>query len=524
MTGRASVKGGLAVALFGAGLTALAWSGPSAGDEVCPVRGGTFTIPFAVEPSDLTPGKNAQFPPSMIFDQIYDTLLVLDAEGNLLPGLATGYEVSDDNLSITFDLRPGVQFHHGREFEAKDVVFTFERLLDPAFASPWASQLSSIESLEALDRHRVRMNLKEPFAPILSIVATPWYTAIVPYDFAPNHNLNEEASGTGPFMLVEYVPDDHVTLKANPNYWEPGYPCIDGVQFNIIPDTQGQISAFRQGNADIVVLPDPKFIPILRNEAGVQYIEPAGAVNESGLGINTAEGPTADLRVRRALSLGTDRQGLIDTILFGQGEIGTKISCGKVPYGWCAGTDEPLPYHDYDPEAARALLAEAGYPDGLELTIQVSLPLDVQTAEILAEQWKKIGVDLKIEQIADFNQQLDNYINVNHQLSIVSLVWQPDPHSDVYQIYHSTSPINLGKFADPKLDALLDAGKIELDVDKRIEIYKEVQRLIADQVYMLYPFTKPANWQFVRDHVRGYQAMPSGAYRHLRYLWLDPEG
>ena len=153
--------------------------------------------------------------------------------------------------------------------------------------------------------------------------------------------------------------------------------------------------------------------------------------------------------------------------------------------------------------------------------MQVSLPLDIQTAEILQEQWQKIGVDLEIEQIADFNQQLDNYINVKHQLSIVSLVWQPDPHSDVYQIYYSTSPINLGKFVDSELDALLDAGKMELDITNRIKIYKDVQRLIADQVYMLYPFTKPVNWQFIKDYVKNYKAMPSGSYQYLRTLWLD---
>jgi peptide/nickel transport system substrate-binding protein len=216
-----------------------------------------------------------------------------------------------------------------------------------------------------------------------------------------------------------------------------------------------------------------------------------------------------------------DRQAIIDTVLFGYGEVGTKISCGKVPFGWCDGVDEPLPYHEYDPEQARALLAEAGYPDGLDLPIQVSLPLDVQTAEILAEQWKQIGVNLQIERIADFNQQLDNYINVKHQLSIVTLVWQPDPHSDVYQIYHSTSSINLGKFADSELDALLDAGKSELDIDKRIKIYKDVQRLMADQAYMLYPFTKPVNWLFVKDYVENYNAMPSGSFSELRYTWLE---
>ncbi len=493
----------------------------AAAAESCGATGGTFTIPFTPDPSDLTPGKNAQYAPSLVFDQIYDTLLRRSLEGALEPGLATEYTVAENNLSITFKLREGVKFHHGREFEAEDVVYTFERLLDPDFSSPWAKQLDSVAGVEAVDKYTVRMDLKEPFAPILSIVSTAWYTAIVPYDFTPENNLNQVASGTGPFMLDHYKPDDEVLLKRNPNYWEAGFPCLDEVRYSIVNDPQAQISAFRQGAADIVALADPKFIPILQTVAGATMIEPAGAVNESGLALNSAEGPTSDVRVRRALSIGMDRKGIIDTVLFGYGQVGTKISCGKVPFGWCEGQDEPLPWHEYDPEGAKKLLAEAGYPDGLDLTVQVSLPLDVQTAEILAEQWKAIGVKLTIERIADFNQQLDNYINVRHQLSIVSLVWQPDPHTDVYQIFHSTSAINLGKFVDPELDALLEAGQVELDLEKRIGIYKTVQRLMADKAYMLYPYTKPVNWVFVADHVRNYSATPSGSYSPLRYTWIE---
>lgn len=492
----------------------------AAAQDQCPVRGGEFTLPFLVEPGDLTPGKKAQFPPSQIYDQIYDTLLKIDGEG-LKPSLATSYEIAPDNLSITLTLREGVMFHHGREFEAQDVVFTLERLLDPEFNSPWSSQLASISSVEAVDKYTVKISLTEPFAPILTILATAWYTAIVPYDFAPENNLNEKASGTGPFMLVEYVPQDHVTLTANPDYWEEGYPCLDGIRYNIMPDLQAQISAFRQGNADLVALNDPKFIPILQDAASSTLIDAGGSVNESGLAMNTAEGPTKDVRVRRALSLATDRQAMIDTVLFGYGEIGTKISCGKVPYGWCEGEDPPLPYYEYDPEQAKVLLAEAGYADGLDLTMQVSLPLDVQTGEILVEQWRQVGVNLTLEQIADFNQQLDNYINVRHQLSIVTLVWQPDPHADVYQIYHSDSKINLGKFADPELDALLEAGKSALDLEKRIQIYKDVQTLVADQAYMIYPFTKPIYWQYVKDYVKGYEATPSGSFSSLRHVWLE---
>ncbi len=159
------IAGGIAVALLAAAGSMGALVSPASADDQCPVRGGVFTIPFAPEPADLTPGANAQYAPSLIFDQIYDTLLILDRDGNLLPGLATAYDVSDDNLSVTFTLRQGALFHHGREFEAKDVVYTFERLLDPDFASPWAAQLGSIKSIEAIDKYTVRMSFDEPFAP-----------------------------------------------------------------------------------------------------------------------------------------------------------------------------------------------------------------------------------------------------------------------------------------------------------------------------------------------------------------------
>lgn len=503
------------------GALALATIGTDAlAQDACGATGGTFTIPFAVDPADLTPGANAKFPPSLIFDQIYDTLLRHSPDG-LKPGLAASWNVADDNLSITLTLRDGVRFHHGATLTADDVVYSLERLRDPEFKSPWASQLKLVDKIEATDPLTVKITLTEPFAPILSVLATPWYSAISSKEFAPGKNANEAASGTGPFKLVEYIPNDHVTLEKNPEYWEPGFPCYDGLTYQIVPELQAQISAFRQGNADIVAVNDPKFIPLLKDKPGVVFMPPPGPVNESGLALNNAEGPTSDVRVRRALSLGIDRQAMIDTVLFGYGEVGTKIPCGEAPYGWCQAKDEPLPYYEYDPEKAKALLAEAGFPDGLELTVQANLPLDVQTAEILVEQWKAIGVTLKIEQTPDLSTHIDNFINVKHQLSILTLVWQPDPDPNVYPIYHSTSKINLGKFSDPALDKLLDTGRTELDPEKRVTIYREVQSIVAENAYMLYPFTKPVNWQFTNDKVKGYTPQANGSFYNLRYSWTE---
>ncbi len=319
------------------------------------------------------------------------------------------------------------------------------------------------------------------------------------------------------------MPNDHVTLKANDSYWEEGYPCVDGIQYDIIPEQQAQISAFRQRRVDIVALDDPKFISLLKGDSEAQLLEPADPVQESGMAVNNREGPTADIRVRQALSLGMDRRAIIDTVLFGFGQIGTKIPCGEAPYGWCEDKDAPLPNYEYDPEKAKALLEEAGYGDGLDLSMQVSLPLDVQTAEILAEQWKEIGVNLSIQQIPDVNQQLDSYLNGKFETSIITLVWQPDPHTNVYPIFLSTSNINLGKFADADIDRLLEVGKRELDVEKRIEIYDEVQRIVAEKAYMLFPFTKPVNWQYTNKRLKNYEPTPSGSFSQLRYSWIEAQ-
>ncbi len=139
--------------------------------DKCPVQGGTVRIAFSIDPGDLTPGKVAQWPPSLIFDQIYDTLLKVGPNGPE-PSLAESYEVAEDNLSVTLKLRQNVMFHHGRELEAQDVVYSLSRLSDPAFSSPWAGMVSVIQDVVAVDDMTVRIDLKEPFAPILNILST----------------------------------------------------------------------------------------------------------------------------------------------------------------------------------------------------------------------------------------------------------------------------------------------------------------------------------------------------------------
>ncbi len=206
-------------------------------------------------------------------NMVYDTLFSYDSKMNAKPQMVESFSRSPDGLVWSFTRRKGMTFHDGSPVTAKDAVASLNRWSKRRVEG--TAMMERAASLVAKDDLTFVLTLKEPFAPILSILGTAWYTAIVPYDFAPENNLNEKASGTGPFKLVEYIPNDHVTLTANANYWEKGFPCVDGIRYDIIPDQQAQSSAFRQGNADSVELSHPKLIRKRKSGPDSTPVEPA---------------------------------------------------------------------------------------------------------------------------------------------------------------------------------------------------------------------------------------------------------
>ena len=491
-----------------------------------PKRGGTLVVAADVSPPGLDPQKSAAAHSWMIAEHVYSNLLRRDDRMNIVGDLAESWQVVNDTTFV-FKLRKGVVWHHGRDLVAEDVKYSFERMLDEKTASPWRSNWQIIDRIETPDRATVRFVIKRPFAPFFSYLATPHYSAIVPRDIVEKHgDLQKEASGTGPFVLERFVPDNTVVLKRNPKYYEPGRPYLDGLEYRIIPDEAARLAALRAGAVHYLWSADPLIDRQVQGAAGVVLREPDGYCAQHGMAFNQTKPPFTDVRVRRAVSVGIDRNAIIASVLRGRGAITTKIPPCDAPFGY-SGDDKGLPYYAHDPALAKRLLGEAGLAGGLDTTLEISprFPQTVRTAEVMKEQLGPAGIRVTLKQV-EWGATLKNFVRTEYEgMSMIPLVWQPDPDAHAYDIFHSKSKINLGKFSDPQVDRLLEQGRTTMDRNKRVAIYQELQRHMADQAYMIFTYASGAT-EVLRDTVKGYVsipgAQPGSRSRHFfKQTWLE---
>ncbi|MDR7417792.1 MAG: ABC transporter substrate-binding protein [Armatimonadota bacterium] len=491
-----------------------------------PKRGGVLVVGSDVSPPGLDPAKSAAAHTWMVSEHVYSNLLRRSPANRLVPDLAESYEVSG-STTFVFRLRRGVQFHHGRELTSDDVKFTFERMADQRTASPWRSIWLIIERIETPDKYTVRFTTRRPFAPFLSYLGTPHYSAIVPRDVVEKSgDLQQTASGTGPFMLERFVPENVVVLKRNPRYYESGLPYLDGVEYRIIPDEAARLAALRTGTIQYTWSVDPLVDEQVKSMPGVAVLPPKGYCAQHTLVFNQTKPPFNDVRVRRAVSVGINRREIIRAVRRGKGAITTKIPPCDAPFGY-SGDEKGLPYYQHNPQLARQLLAEAGYANGIDTTLDVPprFPFTVRAGEVMREQLAAAGIRVTLRQ-GEWGQLLTAFVRTTYDgMSMIPTVWQPDPDAHVYDIYHSDSAINLGRFRDPFVDQLLEQGRTELDRNKRIAIYQQLQRHIADQAYMLHPYADGAV-ELLHENVRGYVslpgAQPGSRSRHFfKQVWLD---
>ena len=506
------------------GLAAPPLVGPAAGQT--PKRGGTLIVAADVSPPGLDPAKSAAAHSWMIAEHVYSNLLRRDPKMNIVGDLAESWQVVNDTTFV-FKLRKGVVWHHGRDLVAEDVKYSFERMLDEKTASPWRSNFQIIDRIETPDAATVRFVIKRPFAPFLSYLATPHYSAIVPRDIVEkNGDLQKVASGTGPFTLDRFVPDNIVVLKRNPKYFEAGLPYLDSIEYRIIPDEAARLAALRAGTVHYLWSVDPLIDRQLQGAAGVVLREPDGYCAQHGMAFNQTKPPFNDVRVRRAVSAGINRKEIIGSVLRGRGAISTKIPPCDAPFGY-AGDEKGLPYYAPDPATARKLLGEAGLANGLDTTLEVSprFPQTIRTAEVMKEQLAVVGIRVTLKQ-TEWGATLKNFVRTEYEgMSMIPLVWQPDPDAHAYDIFHSGSNINLGKFKDPRVDQLLEQGRTTLDRDKRVAIYRDLQRHMADQAYLIFPYASGAT-EVLRDSVKGYTSIPgtqpgSRSRHFFKETWLD---
>lgn len=490
------------------------------GDDDEPQYGGTIRIGFDTSPEGFDPHDATNFASLNVFEQVYDTMFEFDEELELVNSLCESFEVVDE-VTYQFQIREDVVFHDGKELTAEDVKYSFERMIDPDNAFPRIEWFGRLESIEIDDDYTCTFTLEEPFAPFINYMGIQ-NSAIVDRNMVEEHGdlmSVESANGTGPFRLISYDADQEARLEAFEDHWREDLPYLDAIQWMIQSDEASRVAALRADEADMIRVFDVQNAQVLQEEFTVHR----EVVTSRALSIlNCRREPLDDPRVRQALAYAIDRQGFIDAAMFGEAE-----PVGFLPTldPYAVSVDE-FDTYTQDIDRAMELLEEAGYADGLELSLVASpqYSMDVSNAEVLQSQLQEINVTVEIEQL-EWGTLL-NAMREDQDWDILNIIltFQGDPDGYTYQYFHSESGENYPGISEPELDELLEEGRQTVDEDERMEIYAEIQRRLSDEWVPKLPYFSYFQNFPAQDRVRGWTMVPSISYKGLRQVWLSDGG
>ncbi|WP_198671023.1 ABC transporter substrate-binding protein [Oceanibium sediminis] len=425
----------------------------------------SLTLGMQLEPPHLDPTSAAAAAiDEVVYANVYEGLTRFHADGSIHPGLAESWVISDDGLSYTFTLRSGVKFHDGAEFTAEDVAFSLNRARGPESTNAQKALFAAIDEVTAIDDTTVEITLERPNGALLFNLA--WGDAII-VDESDVETLETTPVGTGPFKFSDWVQGDRVELVRNDDYW--GEPvALEQATFKFISDPTAAFAAMMAGDIDAFpVFPAPE--NLTQFEADPRFKVIVGSTEgETILAINNAVEPFTDQRVREAIAHAIDRQAIIDGAMFGYGTpIGTHFAPHNPAYVDLTG------YSAYDPEKAKALLAEAGYADGFTTTLKLPPPSYARRGgEIIAAQLRAVGIETEISNL-EWAQWLEQvFRGKDFGLTIVS-------HTEPMDIGIYARPDYYFQYDDPVMRAMNAGLESMTDPDDRAEVLKAMQERIS---------------------------------------------
>jgi peptide/nickel transport system substrate-binding protein len=461
---------------------------------------GTLLVGLVAEPVNLDPAQVTDLNSNRVGRRIVETLVTFpDESTQLVPGLAESWTISRDGLRYTFKLRRGISFHDGTPFNAEAVKFSIERqtLPDHPFGKlgkyPFANYFfGNVKAVEVLDDATVEFVLKEPRASFLAVLTAGAASIISPTaarKLGADYPL--QPVGTGPFKLVAWDRGQRVVLEKNPAYWK--FPVkVDRVIYRPIVEDQARLTELLTGALDLIVGTPPDFVAQLETNPRVTLLRQVGA-HVWYLGINNQKKPFDDRRVRQALNYAVNKEAIVRDVLKGTGS----LSRGPVlPGTW--GADAGLKAYPYDPERARKLLAEAGYPGGFATTLWVpesgsGMQSPVAMSTVIQSNLKAVGVNVTL-QTMEWGAYLARLRSKEQDLFALSwMAGNEDPDMVMYPLLHSsqwtpTGP-NRALYRNEQFDQLLHQARLTTDQGRRAELYRQAQRLLIED----------APWIFV-DH------------------------
>ena len=462
-----------------------------------PVVGGVWRMALTANPTAYPITAPGAIVDILVNKTMYNNLVKYQlTEGviEVVPDLAESWEANADLTQYTFKLRSDVTWHDGEPLTADDVKFTFDAVLDPEVTARFSGPISSVESVEVVDPQTVVFNLKSPFAPLPVMLG--YNQAIVPKHLLDGQDLNQPTEflaapvGSGPFKFGEAQQGSYLEVVANEDYFL-GRPNLDRIVFQVITDGNARVAQLKSGDIDFTVI-DPPQIDSVSNDANLKIVE-AQQANYYFLAFNHSVERLQNPAVRRALTLALNRQAIVDTVLKGYGQVAT----GPIHPTLGDFYNPDVTTYEYDPDRAKELLAEAGWTAGdggtlvneagerftILLNGPQGFPVLEQLLTYVQQEYSNLGIEVTLE-IDEWTVHLDKYHTL--QYDMLSNWWITPPDPDLYDHYYSESPSNWWAYKNPELDEMLIVAREEPDREARVQQYREIQALLAEELPVVY--------------------------------------
>lgn len=435
-----------------------------------------ITIVIGSEPTTLDPHAADDGGEKAVNDNVFDTLMVRDTEGNLGLGIASAWPTQIDPNTWEFTIEPGITFHNGEPLNAEAVAFSVERMIDPELNSEQLSYFSTLSGAQAIDDLTVQITTSGP-DPILP--ARMYYFMIVPPEASQNEDFAQAPIGSGPYRFVSWDRGNQIVLEADPDF-RGGAPDVTGVTYRFIEEPGTRLSTLLAGEVDLVTNLLPEFMGQVPQAASMRSLEhPMVLLNHDG-------GITADTRVRQALNYAIDKEALASALFEGQAQVEAGQLLGPTYFGY----NEDISAYPYDPDRARELLAEAGASDGQITLVSTSgrWLKDRELTEVIGGYWSAIGLDVDV-QIYEFDEYLQRlFRSEDGQRSDAIFIVSGNELLDADRSFSAyLAPSGFGASNSiPQMEEWITAARTEIDLDQRQAIYEEVVEYAHEEALLTF--------------------------------------
>ena len=466
-----------------------------------PVMGGPIVVGIPQDLEDsLDPHKSVAAGTKEVLFNIYEGLVKPDEEGNYTDAVAKSHEISEDGKVYTFALRENVKFHDGTVVTVQDVKYSIERCAGiNGDGTPLVAAFSNVEKVECPDDKTVQITLKEPDTEFLAYLIV----AVVPEHAK---DLDKQPVGTGPFCYVSRSPQENIKIEKYKEYWDTEHQAyLDEVTFKVVGDSNAIVTGLKGGSIDMYPRVNSTQSAQLRDDQDLNILE--GGMNlVQALYLNNDEKPFDDVKVRQALCYAVNRQEVLDMMADGKGTI---IGSSMFPAFEKYYMPELAEKYEQDIQKAKELLKEAGYPDGFEMTITVpnNYQQHIDTAQVLAEQLKQVGIQAEIQLIEWDSWLSDVYSDRKYQSTVVGVDAAYLSGRALLERFCSDADKNFINYKNQEYDALYEQVKKSTDEKEQIQLYKEMETLLCEDAANVY-IQDMASEVVLRKGYGGYEFYP----------------